>query len=117
MKEMYEHYLEDRIWSNELKLINYKQPQKTSNMTKVTIIGEHASTVKKYTKIKFIKVLTSSYEVAKAGSEWSGPDSWNNIELICRGYADGMDLMFCYDDADCREDGVLYIGYFNEGLV
>jgi hypothetical protein len=86
-------------------------------MTKVTIIGEHASTAKKYTKIKFIKVLTGSYEVAKAGVDWSGPTNWDNIELICREYADGMDLMFAYDDADCRTDGVLYIGYFNEGLV
>ena len=87
-------------------------------MTKVTIIGEHASTVKKYTKIKFIKVLTGNYKVDDAsGGGWSAPADWANIELICRNYSDGMDLMFCYDDADYRNDGVLYVGYFNEGLV
>lgn len=85
-------------------------------MTKVTIIGEHASTVKKYTKIKFIKVLTGSYKVDTA-RHWSNPADWDNIELICKDYANGMDIMFAYDDADYREDGVLYIGYFNEGLV
>jgi hypothetical protein len=28
-----------------------------------------------------------------------------------------MDLMFAYDDPDKRKDGVLYIGYWNDGIV
>ena len=86
-------------------------------MTKVTIIGE-TDKAKKYTHIKFIKVLNAGYKIESAlTSHWSGPSFWNNIELICRNYSDGMDLMFAYDDAENREDGVLFIGYFNEGLV
>ena len=100
----------------ELKSINYKQPQKTNNMTKVTIIGEPASTVKKYTHIKFIKSLISGYKFETFSMRnWSKPSAWDNIELICRNYAEGMDLMFAYDDS--RKDGILYVGYFNEGLV
>lgn len=87
-------------------------------MTKVTIIGEHASTVKKYTKIKFMKVLTGTYKLDDATrGNWSSPSEWANIELICRNYADGKDLMYAYDEPEFRADGVLFIGYFNEGLV
>lgn len=118
MKQTYEHYLAQCTLHEELELIKYKQSQKTNNMTKVTIIGETASTVKKYTKIKFIKVLTGSYKIDTAmNGLWSKPNDWDNIELICRNYADGMDLMFAYDSAEYRADGVLYVGYFNEGLV
>lgn len=87
-------------------------------MTKVTIIGGHASTVKKYTKIKFIKVLTGNYDMYDVSSVGlSAPADWENIELICRNYEGGMDLMFAYDSAEYRNDGVLCVGYFNEGLV
>jgi len=111
------YYEQDRAVNNELKLINYK-PQKSHNMTKVTIIGQEFKAPKKYTHIKFLQVLTGSYKIDSASDgPWSGPSDWNNIELICKNYADGKDLMFCYDDAEHRNDGVLYIGYFNEGLV
>lgn len=120
MQYDWNYYAQDKAVSKEqeLKLINYKQPQKTSNMTKVTIIGSTAVIAKKYTHIKFIKVLTGSYTIDQAMTgHGSNPADWDNIELICKNYANGMDLMFAYDNAYSREDGVLYIGYFNEGLV
>lgn len=87
-------------------------------MTKVTIIGGPAVIAKKYTHIKFIKVLTGSYTIDTAmNGHWSNPADWDNIELICKDYANGMDLMFAYDGSVNRGDGILYIGYFNEGLV
>jgi hypothetical protein len=40
---------------------------------------------------------------------------WNNIELICKDYGDGCDLMFAYDNN--RSDGIAYLGHFNDGIV
>ena len=87
-------------------------------MTKVTIIGEEIKAVKKYTHIKFLQVLTGAYTVNyTSDGGWCEPNEWNHIELICKNYSNGKDLMFAYDEADYRNDGVLYIGYFNEGTV
>jgi hypothetical protein len=87
-------------------------------MTKVTIIGHEFAAPKKYTHIKFLQLLTGSYKIDIAqGGSWSSPGYWNNIELISKNYSEGKDLMFCYDDINYRSDGVLFIGYFNEGTV
>jgi hypothetical protein len=45
------------------------------------------------------------------------PKDYNFIDLICKNYLSGYDLMFAYNFADKRELGVLYIGYFNDGVV
>ena len=87
-------------------------------MTKVTIIGHEFKAPKKYTHIKFLQVLNGSYKIDGASDGgWCKPNEWDNIELICKNYSEGKDLMFAYDDIDYRSDGVLYIGYFNEGTV
>jgi hypothetical protein len=120
MLHLFDAYYEfDRAVNNQLKLINHlQQSQKPNIMTKVTIIGQEFKAPKKYTKIKFLQVLTGNYKIDDATTgHWSNPADWDNIELICRNYADGKDLMFCYDSPEFRADGVLYIGYFNEGLV
>jgi hypothetical protein len=83
-------------------------------MTKTIVLGaEHPKTEK--TKIKFVKALTGFYEV---DSYFTGtPDDHNYIELVSKGYSLGMDLMFAYDDPNKREHGILYIGYWNDGIV
>jgi hypothetical protein len=93
----------------------YLNNLKDKNMTKTIVLGaEHPKTEK--TKIKFIKVLSGWYEVEEAYSSGT-PDDFNYIELVSKGYAQVMDLMFAYDDPDKRKDGVLYIGYWNDGIV
>ena len=40
---------------------------------------------------------------------------WENVELITKGYGQ-YDILYCYDDNE-RGDGVLYLGYWNDGVV
>lgn len=100
-------------------------------MTNVTIIGQKTTSNKKYKHIKFVHVLLSNMRVTEDYTIHTKPSAWDNIELISKGYGipDGskepMDLMFAYDNPgrihetmeECRKNGTLYIGYFNEGLV
>ena len=79
-------------------------------MTKVTIIGE-ATPIQKKKPIEFVKLIKSDDIRISASS----PHIWKNIELICKNYEAGYDLMFAYDDK--RSDGTAYIGYFNDGVV
>ena len=79
-------------------------------MTKVTIIGE-ATPIEKKKPIQFVK-LFGTMNITNA---LSVPHMWNNIELICKNYRDGYDLMFAYNYK--REDGMAYLGYFNDGVV
>lgn len=100
-------------------------------MTNVTILGQKTTSNKKYKHIKFVKVLTDRMQVSGNYTIHTKPSAWDNIELISRGYGtlensnEPMDLMFAYDNPgqlynsmeECRKNGTLYIGYFNEGLV
>ena len=79
-------------------------------MTKVTIIGG-ATPIEKKKPIEFVKsILLLGICNARAV-----PYMWDNIELICKNYVDGYDLMFAYNSN--REDGVAYLGHFNDGIV
>lgn len=44
------------------------------------------------------------------------PSDFDNIELISRDYQDDCDVMFAYDN-DKRNDGILFFGKFNDGVV
>lgn len=79
-------------------------------MTKVTIIGE-ATPIEKKKPIEFVKSI-GSLGVCNARAV---PYMWDNIELICKNYGSGFDLMFAYNNK--REDGVAYLGHFNDGIV
>lgn len=46
----------------------------------------------------------------------STPNVWEVIELVCRDYTLGYDLMFCYNKSS-RSNGVAYLGNFNDGIV
>ena len=79
-------------------------------MTKVTIIGK-ATPIQKKKPIEFVKLFgTMNITNAQAFSH-----QWNNIELICKNYGNGFDLMFAYNNK--REDGLAYLGHFNDGIV
>jgi hypothetical protein len=79
-------------------------------MTKVTIIGE-ATPIGKKKPIKLVKSIRS-FGICNARAV---PYMWDNIELICKDYEDGYDLMFAYNNN--RKDGIAYFGYFNDGIV
>jgi hypothetical protein len=84
-------------------------------MTKTIVLGAEP-TEKDKTKIEFVNVLTGEYKIEEANSSGT-PNDFNYIELVSKGYAAGMDLMFAYDRPEERESGVLYIGYWNDGIV
>jgi hypothetical protein len=44
------------------------------------------------------------------------PSEYEVIELICRNYETGMDIMFAYNEGE-RKEGVMYFGKFNDGVV
>lgn len=79
-------------------------------MTKVTIIGEETP-IQKKKPIKLVKSI-GSLGICNARAV---PYMWDNIELISKNYGDGFDLMFAYNYN--REDGIAYLGYFNDGIV
>jgi hypothetical protein len=79
-------------------------------MTKVTIIGDETP-IEKKKPIQFAKSIgTTSNHPARSGTL-----GWGNIELICKDYGDGYDLMFAYNNK--RSDGIAYLGHFNDGIV
>ena len=80
-------------------------------MTKVTIIGE-ATPIEKNKPIEFVKSIGT---LVINPNVRAFPYMWENIELICKNYGNGFDLMFAYNDK--RKDGVAYLGHFNDGIV
>ena len=81
--------------------------------TQVIVIGKPEKGKTK-TAIEFQSFLNTNLNID--GSAYS-PSRYKYIELICKDYALGYDLMFAYDDPNKRSFGVLYIGNFNDGIV
>ena len=82
-------------------------------MTKTFVIG---ATYQNFDMpIEFKSYLDASLGVISAFV--SPPSKFKNIELICKNYNGGMDLMFAYDDPSNRNNGTLFIGYWNNGTV
>lgn len=82
-------------------------------MTKTIVIGACYQDDNK--PIEFCHYLDVSLGVSSAFV--SPPSKFKYIELICKKYNGGMDLMFAYNDASNRSDGTLYIGHWNNGTV
>jgi len=80
-------------------------------MTKVIILGEQPEK-KELKPIEFLKYLGYYLEF---NSICSKPKDFKNIELICKNYFNKCDLMFAFDED--RNNGVLYLGHFNDGVV
>ena len=81
-------------------------------MTKTIVLG--ASYINDNKPIEFCHYLDSSL---MSSSFVSPPSKFKYIELICKKYNGGMDLMFAYNDPSNRSDGILYIGFWNNGTV
>jgi hypothetical protein len=81
--------------------------------TQVIVIGKPEKGKTK-TAIEFQSFLNTNLNID--GSAYS-PSHYKYIELICKDYALGFDLMFAYKDPNERSFGVLYIGHFNDGVV
>jgi len=80
-------------------------------MTKVIILGEETPITRM--KIEFVKFLNF-------GKNWTPstttPSEYGTIVLICRNYGGcEHDLMFAYYTN--KNEGLLYLGYFNDGIV
>lgn len=89
---------------------------KHKNMTtKCIVLGEIPEELRQPHKIEFVKCLYFNSLYFK--DSLSFPDRWINIELIKRKTypAEEYDVMFAYDNN--RETGVLYLGYWNDGVV
>jgi hypothetical protein len=81
-------------------------------MTKVIILGEQPES-KELKPIEFVKSLNMDNDFIQAVSI---PYLHDNIELICRNYNhDKQDLMFAFNEH--RNEGVLILGHFNDGVV
>lgn len=88
--------------------------------TKVSILDEKSEPKKK--PIEFKRLLGSSLVFFNSRGV---PSDYENIILIARQYnyseeklkqnPDYLDLMFAFDEE--RDNGVLYLGYFNDGTV
>jgi|688.fasta_scaffold699562_2 hypothetical protein len=81
--------------------------------TKVIVIGKPEKGKTK-TAIEFQSFLDTTLQIDFGAYS---PSSYKYIELICKDYALGFDLMFAYNDPNGRSCGVLYIGHFNDGIV
>lgn len=86
--------------------------------TNIIILGKEAEVDKQPKKIQFVSYL--SYKLTfEECDKYMLPDRFKNIELISKRYSlDGLDLMFAYDDDRNDEDAaILFLGYFNDGIV
>ena len=92
--------------------------------TQINIIGYHRQDKVKKIPIEFKYVLNQVkpdhpeiLRPARTELGINSPKEYNFIDLICKNYLSGYDLMFAYNNADNRSVGVLCIGHFNDGVV
>lgn len=84
-------------------------------MTKVTILGEEPQK-KELKKIEFVRCLYNTCDEVKKCCVVE-PNKYKNIELIVKKHEDNhtLDIMLAYDKD--RDNGILYFGHFNDGVV
>ena len=82
-------------------------------MTKVIILGEQPEK-KELKPIEFSFILGIDNNIVEPRL---APKNYSNIELICKNYLSkqSVDLMFAYNKV--RNEGCLYLGHFNDGVV
>lgn len=82
-------------------------------MTKVIILGQEPEQKKKKS-IEFVKQVDHGLDIVNPRYS---PNQFENIELIAREWDDGglLDLIFAYDND--RNEGYLFLGHFNDGVV
>lgn len=81
-----------------------------SKKTKTSVLGGGD-------KIKFKQVLqegsVGGFDIVLAED---GPEDWDNVTLLIKGEEAGTDIMYACDKSQ-RNDGVIYIGDWNDGVV
>jgi hypothetical protein len=86
-------------------------------MTQTIVIGAGSET-KHAKKIEFSYYLRyPSPQKNSVEAVLSSPEQYQYLELICRDYNGGFDLIFAYNNPNRRKDGILYIGHWNDGVV
>lgn len=91
---------------------------KTTNMNKNTktqtiVIGSKQPS-KTSIPIEFVFSIRDDLAPMRSNK---APKDFRFIELICKNYSRGWDAMFAYDDENNRCFGVIYFGYWNDGVV
>jgi len=84
-------------------------------MTKCIVLGETSSANKK-TPITFSSILT----YGKFHNATDQPKDFEYLELIAKGYTDNTiepDIIFAYNDPKKRNEGYLFLGKWNDGVV
>lgn len=84
--------------------------------TKCIVIGQENAEPKKLKPIEFVKKTTGHLKESKLlKADWP-PSSYANIELISKSLDPNFyDTMFAYNRS--REAGMIYYGYWNDGVV
>jgi hypothetical protein len=83
-------------------------------MTKTIVLGASYQTIQK--PIEFLMHMNHNFEFKNDVNGYD-PSQAKYIELICKRYNGNLDLMFTYSDPSKRGEGLLYIGYWNDGVV
>jgi hypothetical protein len=86
-------------------------------MTKTIVLGEPKDKAINKPIEFFTHIHVSESDEISAEPVDSRPHEWGFIELICKDYAPNLDLMFAYDDAGERSNGILMVGRWNDGVV
>lgn len=82
-------------------------------MTKCIVLGYTPSVTKDLKPIEFNRYLNGDDLISTDDS----PTLFDNLELISRDYfCEGFDLIFGYDDG-LRNEGILYLGHWNDGIA
>ena len=91
-------------------------------MTKCIVLGETKVKEQKKKPIQFVKQLLNSSvntdDSFRIDMNYVEPGEFDYIELVCprRTNIEEYDIMFAYD-GDRREEGVLFLGFWNDGVV
>lgn len=87
-------------------------------MTKVTILGQSEPKEEKKPKpIEFVLILDNSEETSISNEFGNEPNNWQNIHVVSRANKyKKYDVFYCFNDNN-YDDGILYLGHFNDGVV
>lgn len=80
--------------------------------TECIVIGEQPPDTRK--RITFEHILLADLVVTKTHMK---PEHSKYIELICKDYIPGKDLMFAYNNPSDRGKGSLIVGQWNDGVA
>lgn len=88
--------------------------------TKTIILGKPEPEAPPKNTIEFVQLLNVKGEFQGRG-QCPPPGAFNFIELIAKDYFgtsyNNYDLMFAYNNPNERQTGMLFIGYWNDGIV